>query len=201
MTDVTQFEKLKSPWPAFEAWFHEAETSEPNDPNAFALATADADGKTSVRVVLMKDMSETGITFYTNRESIKGRALAANPYAAANFHWKSLRRQVRLQGPTRPVEDAVSDAYFATRPRGSQIGAWASHQSRPLATREAFEQAVAGVEARFEGKEVPRPPHWGGYLLSPERFEFWEDRDFRMHVRWVFEKTADGWSSPFLVNP
>lgn len=186
------------PFEIFRSWFAEAQKSEPNDPNAVAVATADAQGRPSVRMVLMKSWDETGFVFYTNLESRKGRELAENPNVALLFHWKSLRRQVRIEGRVEPVSDAEADAYFASRPRDSQIGAWASDQSRPLEGRAAFLGRIAKEAARFGVSAVPRPPHWSGFRVVPERIEFWEDRSFRLHERRFFVKTPSGWSWTYL---
>jgi len=190
---------ITDPFALFDAWFAEAQASEPNDPEAMALATAAADGQPSVRMVLLKGHDERGFTFHTNFDSRKGAELKANPQAALLFHWKTLRRQVRVEGKVEPVSEAEADAYFATRSRGSQLSAWASDQSRPLASREAFEARYAEVTSRFEGGEVPRPPRWGGLRVVPERIEFWADRAFRMHERRLFVRDdAGGWSEGLL---
>ena len=189
---------MDDPLSLFDAWFSEAEASEPNDPNAMALATADADGRPSVRMVLLKGHGADGFFFYTNREGRKAADLAANPQAALLFHWKSLRRQVRVEGPVTLATEAQSDAYFASRGRDSRIGAWASDQSRPLDARETFEARVAEVTARFEGQDVPRPPFWGGYVVAPERIEFWQDRAHRLHERRLFTRTERGWTEGLL---
>ena len=186
------------PLALFEDWFAEAAASEPNDPNAMALATADADGRPSVRMVLLKDRGAGGFTFYTNFESRKGGDLKANAHAALLFHWKSLRRQIRIEGPVAPVPDAVADAYFASRARDSQIGAWASDQSRPLDRRGTIIKRFEQYEHEFDGVAVPRPPHWSGFLLTPERIEFWQDREYRLHERRLFTREADGWSEGLL---
>jgi pyridoxamine 5'-phosphate oxidase len=186
------------PFQLFDTWFAEARASEPNDSNAMALATVDADGQPSVRMVLLKGHGPDGFVFYTNRESRKAGELAAVAKAALLFHWKSLRRQVRIEGTVSQVTDAESDAYFASRSRDSQLGAWASDQSRPLDARATFEARYEEVRARFEGGEVPRPPHWGGYRVTPERIEFWQDREHRLHERRRFVRAATGWSEGLL---
>jgi pyridoxamine 5'-phosphate oxidase len=175
-----------NPFALFRDWLNLAGEKEPNDPNAMALATADEDGLPDVRMVLLKGFDEAGFVFYTNLESDKGRELAANAKAALCFHWKSLRRQVRVRGQVERVSDAEADAYFATRAKDSQIGAWASRQSRPLESRFALEKEVAKYAAKYALKEVDRPPHWSGFRIVPERIEFWRDRPFRLHDRLVF---------------
>jgi pyridoxamine 5'-phosphate oxidase len=186
------------PHSLFRDWFAEARLSEPNDANAMALATADADGRPSARMVLLKGHDAHGFVFYTNLDSRKGGELAANPHAALLFHWKSLRRQVRIEGDVEPVTAAEADAYFATRSRDSQLGAWASEQSRPLASRAVFESRYEEMAARFEGGDVPRPPRWSGFRLVPERIEFWTDRAHRLHERRLFKRAAEGWSEGLL---
>ena len=186
------------PHALFEEWLAEARLAEPNDPVAMALATADPAGRPSVRMVLMKGHDENGFVFYTNLDSRKGGELAANPSAALLFHWKSLRRQVRIEGPVEPVSEAEADSYFATRARDSQLGAWASDQSRPLDARATFEARYEEVRRRFEGGEVPRPPRWSGWRVKPERIEFWSDRAHRLHERRLFIRAGEGWSEGLL---
>ena len=189
------------PFPLFDAWYAEARASEINDSNAMALSTADAAGRPSSRMVLLKGHGRDGFVFYTNRESRKAREIAANPHVALLFHWKSLRRHIRIEGALTQVTDAESDAYFATRSRDSQLGAWASAQSRPLDTRDTFEAAFTTMIERFDGGDVPRPPHWGGYRVVPDRIEFWQDRAHRLHERRLFTPHADGTWSEGLLFP
>lgn len=186
------------PFALFDNWYAEARAHEINDSNAMALATTDAQGQPSVRMVLLKGHGPDGFVFYTNRESRKADDLAANPRAALLFHWKSLRRQVRIEGPVTAVDDALADAYFATRSRDSQLGAWASDQSRPLDRRETFEARFEEMVARFEGQDVPRPPHWSGYQVTPERIEFWQDREHRLHERRLFTRAGADWDEGLL---
>jgi len=186
------------PIPIFEAWMAEAAASEPNDPNAVCLATATPEGRPSARMVLLKGVDARGFVFYTNLESRKGGELAANPFAAMCFHWKTLQRSVRVEGEIEPVSAEEADAYYASRARGSRIGAWASRQSRPLEGRFALEKAVAEYTLKFGLAEIPRPAHWSGFRLLPARIEFWRDMPFRLHERRVFHKAGTGWELEML---
>ena len=187
------------PFQLFADWFAEARQSEPNDPEAMALATADEVGNPTVRMVLLKGFEPDGFVFYTNEESAKGRELSVNPNAALLFHWKSLRRQVRIEGSVERVSDDAADAYFATRSRESQLGAWASDQSRPLESREVFEARFKAIADRFDGQSVPRPPHWGGFKVVPLIIEFWSDRAHRLHERRIFlAQQGGGWDEGLL---
>jgi pyridoxamine 5'-phosphate oxidase len=190
------FTQADEPLRLWQAWFDEAVKGEPRDPNAMSVATVDKDGFPDVRTVLLKGVDERGFVFYTNTESQKGQELAGNMKAALLFYWKSLNRQVRIRGPVERVTAEEADAYFATRPKGAQIGAWASQQSRPLESRLAFEKNVAIYTAKYALGTVPRPPHWSGFRILPLKMEFWHDRPFRLHDRIEFRRAAlgEGWT-------
>lgn len=189
---------MTDPFSLFNQWFAEARASEINDSNAMTIATADASGQPSARMVLLKGHGPEGFVFYTNKQSRKAGDIAENPKAAILFHWKSLRRQIRIEGSLSTVPDTTADEYFATRSRDSQLGAWASEQSRPLDSRATFEARFEEMSDRFAGGDVPRPPHWSGYCLSPARFEFWQDRAHRLHERRAFVRDGDTWTERLL---
>ena len=189
---------MADPFALFDTWFAEARASEPNEPDAMAVATTGADAWPSVRMVLLKAHGPEGFTFYTHEQSAKGRDLAQNPRAALLFHWKSLCRQVRIEGPIERVSDAEADAYFASRGRDSQLGAWASDQSQPLDSRDTFERQFEEMKQRYEGKDVPRPSGWVGYRVVPERIEFWTAREHRLHERRLFTREGSGWGEGLL---
>ena len=199
-TDLTSgdFTESMEPYRLFAQWLADAEKSEPNDPNAVALATVDAEGMPNVRMVLLKGFDERGFVFYTNFDSAKGQEILGQRKAAMCFHWKSLRRQVRLRGPAEIVSDEEADTYFASRPRGSRIGAWASKQSRELESRFALERSVAEHTAKYAIGEIPRPSYWSGFRIVPRTIEFWHDRPFRLHDRIVFTREGEGWAKKRL---
>jgi pyridoxamine 5'-phosphate oxidase len=203
--NAPDFSAAEDPFLLFATWMKEAEQSEPNDPNAMALATVDASGMPNVRTVLLKDIdaphiADRGFVFYTNFESAKGHELLANPKAALLFHWKSLERQIRIRGPVSLVAHGEADAYFASRHRLSRIGAWASHQSRPLSSRDVLEAKVKHFEAKFPEETIPRPAYWSGFRVLPVEMEFWMSRPYRLHDRIVFRRDAprDSWQKTRL---
>jgi len=189
---------MTDPLALFDEWLADARASEPDEPGAMAVATTGSDGQPSVRMVLLKAHDPAGFVFYTHEQSAKGEDLAENPRAALLFHWKSLHRQIRIEGAVGRVSDAEADAYFATRIRDAQLGAWASDQSRPLDSRETFERRFEEAKRRFDGQDVPRPAGWGGYRVVPDRMEFWIAREHRLHERRLFTATGDGWSEGLL---
>ncbi|WP_026987386.1 pyridoxamine 5'-phosphate oxidase [Fodinicurvata fenggangensis] len=198
MTVLSLDQADQNPFAFFGQWLEEARAQEPNDPNAMSVSSVDANGMPSARMVLLKDFDSKGFVFYTNYESRKGEQLLQNPKAALLFHWKSLRRQVRIEGNVEQVSSQEADAYFASRPRQSQIGAWASEQSRPLESRYALEKRVAALAAKYAVGKVPRPPHWSGFRVIPERIEFWEEGAFRLHNRIACHRSGDGWTGERL---
>jgi pyridoxamine 5'-phosphate oxidase len=198
MPDQTATRLHADPFARFADWFAEAAASEPNDPNAMTVASSTADGRPSARIVLLKDYDARGFVFYTNKHSRKGGELNANPQVALLFHWKSLQRQVRIEGVVEDVTDAEADAYYDSRARVSRLGAWASLQSQPLPDRADLERRVAETDARHPGEAIPRPPHWSGYRVVPRLIEFWQDMPFRLHDRTVFTRSGDGWATSKL---
>lgn len=189
---------VDDPHRLFDEWMAEAEASEPNDANAMTVATVDAEGRPSARILLLKGHDARGFVFYTNLESRKGLEIQANKAVSLLFYWKTLHRQIRIEGPVSPVSNAEADAYFASRARMSRIGAWASEQSRPLESRAALEARVSEMEARFEGVEPPRPENWSGFRVAPQRIEFWRDGAFRLHDRIIYQPDGTGWKTTRL---
>jgi pyridoxamine 5'-phosphate oxidase len=186
------------PFIKFGKWLAEAEKTEPNDPNAMTVATANAAGRPAARILLLKGWDARGFVFYTNLDSRKAGEIRENAQVSLLFHWKTLRRQIRIEGEVSPVSTAEADAYFASRSRISKLGAWASAQSRPLPSRDVFEAKLAEMESRFPGEDVPRPENWSGWRVAPKYFEFWQDREFRLHERLVFTSAGDGWETGLL---
>lgn len=198
MSDLPLIALSADPYSLFAEWMAEAEKAEPNDPNAMAVATSTADGRPSVRMLLLKGVDERGFVFYTNTESRKGEELLSNPHAALLFHWKSLRRQIRIEGPVETVSAAEADAYFASRSRMSRLGALASDQSRPLKDRTIFEERLAAADERYGDGPIPRPANWSGFRVLPETIEFWQDRPYRLHDRAVWKHNMTGWNATRL---
>ncbi len=186
------------PYELFAKWYAQAVEQEPNDPNAVAVATADKEGKPHARMMLMKGYDTDGFLFFTNLESNKGVEILANPHVALCFHWKSLLKQIRIEGPVRQVDDEEADSYFNSRPRGSKIGAWASLQSRVVQSREEFEARYKQFQNDFEDKDIPRPPNWTGFRLVPERIEFWQQQEYRLHRRILYKKEGEAWAQEML---